>query len=371
MSNLNDIVDAHSDRLIDKKNVVGVAVGNKYVDGKDTGEQAILVFVEQKEAQEKLAPKDMIEKQINGVRTDVVGRSGTFKKLAYTGAYRPIEPGVSCGHMLVTAGTIGAFFTDRDGDLVALSNNHVLANEAPFYAATVYDPATGRGHIAIQPGIYDSGNLTHKFGQLKKYCPLARYNNTQDSAIAICQPNGWGTDSKWYRGPIEFNPAIKNIGELVGWNDDPSINMDVQKTGRTTGYTTGKVIGVHATISVGYDNGVMQFKDQIVTTDMSLGGDSGSILVDMNRNAVGLLFAGSSQFTLHNPIKYPREFYGLSIFNSTPIVETSTLNVITTDGTSNVEFSLDNLRLAMENAQKAARDGQNVTIEVTYNARPQ
>ena len=40
-----------------------------------------------------------------------------------------------------------------------------------------------------------------------------------------------------------------------------------------------------------------------MTRDMSNGGDSGSLLLNRaNRNAVGLLFAGSSQVTIFNNI---------------------------------------------------------------------
>ena len=46
------------------------------------------------------------------------------------------------------------------------------------------------------------------------------------------------------------------------------------------------------------------FEEQIITTPMSNGGDSGSLLVAKDTSqAVGLLFAGSSQTTVHNPIK--------------------------------------------------------------------
>jgi hypothetical protein len=35
---------------------------------------------------------------------------------------------------------------------------------------------------------------------------------------------------------------------------------------------------------------------------MSQGGDSGSVVLDMNKRAVGLLFAGSSTATVMNPL---------------------------------------------------------------------
>ena len=371
MSDLKSLVNDTAAHFYEKKNVVGVAVGTKYTNGQDTGEQALLVFVEKKEDKSILSANDIIESSIMGVRTDVVGRSGVFSKHANTTPLRPVMAGTSCGHMAVTAGTIGGFFRDRDGHIVALSNNHVLANEAPFYQAVVYNAATGAGHIVIQPGIYDKGNLTHRIGQLKSYAPLTRTGNLQDSATMIFQSENWGVGSPWYRGVIDYNPVIKDIGELNGWNDDPTINLPVQKSGRTTGYTTGKIIGLHATMSIQYDYGTFIFTDQIVTTNMSQGGDSGSLLLDMNRNAVGLLFAGSSSFTLHNPIKYPREYYGLSIINSTPITETSAINVVTLDGQQESAFSIDGLKAAIENAKIAARAGHETTIEVMYNVKPQ
>jgi hypothetical protein len=89
------------------------------------------------------------------------------------------------------------------------------------------------------------------------------------------------------------------------------LNMQVQKCGRTTGYTTGTVIDVDATINVTYEvltsTGVivrtLTFKNQILTTAMSDAGDSGSLVLDMEKNAVGLLFAGSSTVTVANRIE--------------------------------------------------------------------
>ena len=79
--------------------------------------------------------------------------------------------------------------------------------------------------------------------------------------------------------------------------------MKVRKTGRTTGYTTGTITLVNATIQVNYGDGkVAKFEDQLVSGFMSEGGDSGSLLVSESNKAVGLLYAGSSQSTIYNPI---------------------------------------------------------------------
>jgi hypothetical protein len=52
---------------------------------------------------------------------------------------------------------------------------------------------------------------------------------------------------------------------------------------------------------------------QIITSNMSAGGDSGSLLLDMEENAVGLLFAGSTQITIHNNIFFVQASLGIRI----------------------------------------------------------
>jgi hypothetical protein len=88
----------------------------------------------------------------------------------------------------------------------------------------------------------------------------------------------------------------------------------VQKTGRTTSYTTGRVTAINATVNVNYGGGkVAKMCRQIVTTNMSAGGDSGSLLLDMKENAVGLLFAGSPFVTIHNNIFFVQALLGIRV----------------------------------------------------------
>ena len=82
----------------------------------------------------------------------------------------------------------------------------------------------------------------------------------------------------------------------------PKLGMLIQKSGRTTGYTAGKIKDISATIKINYDQKVALFKNQILTTNMSQGGDSGSLVLDMKKRAIGLLFAGSDVVTIMNPV---------------------------------------------------------------------
>ncbi|WP_341529359.1 hypothetical protein WKK05_08655 [Nostoc sp. UHCC 0302] len=68
---------------------------------------------------------------------------------------------------------------------------------------------------------------------------------------------------------------------------------------------------------MGYGNGrTARFKDQIVTTNLSAGGDSGSVVATLVNNtpaAVGLLFAGSSVATIVNQIENVRSLLQIEV----------------------------------------------------------
>jgi hypothetical protein len=83
------------------------------------------------------------------------------------------------------------------------------------------------------------------------------------------------------------------------------LGMEVIKSGRTTGLTNGTITILEASIRVNYGlDRAAVFEGQIVSTPMSQGGDSGSLIVTrQGHRAVGLLFAGSGQATIFNPIQ--------------------------------------------------------------------
>jgi hypothetical protein len=102
----------------------------------------------------------------------------------------------------------------------------------------------------------------------------------------------------------DIQDEILDIGVVV--DTVPAVlGMAVRKSGRTTGLNTGEITVLDATVTVSY--GLLRtarFEDQIVTSAMAQGGDSGSLLVAGDSlRAVGLLFAGSEQSAIHNPIQ--------------------------------------------------------------------
>ena len=90
-----------------------------------------------------------------------------------------------------------------------------------------------------------------------------------------------------------------------------SLDMIVQKSGRTTCHTTdGIITGVDATVGpLSYGPGrLAYFKDQIIISKegFSAGGDSGSLILDLDGYGVGKLFAGSEteNITIANHIHH-------------------------------------------------------------------
>lgn len=107
----------------------------------------------------------------------------------------------------------------------------------------------------------------------------------------------------------DLNREIYWVGDVRGWRRKANVTVGtvVKKSGRTTNFTTGKITAINATIDVNYGGGnVARLKDQIVTTNMSAGGDSGSLVLTLDNIAVGLLFAGSSTSMIANQIENVR-----------------------------------------------------------------
>lgn len=284
LAQIQEAKDLNEDALLGKANVVGVGVGYKETKGKETEELAVQVYVEKKAARKDISAADMVPADFNGAKTDVK-EVGRIDALAFNTRIRPARPGYSLGHYKITAGTFGCLVRDTCSPcrVHILSNNHVLANSN---AANIGDPI-------LQPGPVDGGTFpADLIARLTRFVPIRfghplRYNLV-DAALAT------PTDLRNVIAPIV------NLGQPNG-TVEATLGMDVVKSGRTTETTAGKVTGVDATIAVNYGVGIAYFRNQILTTNMSAGGDSGSLLLSpQGREGTGLLFAGSSVVTVHN-----------------------------------------------------------------------
>lgn len=357
---LAKVQNENEKELLQKNNVVGVALGSKITNNKNTGDNALQVLVRHKMDPDFLAKEDLVPKTVKGMKTDVIEvgevyaggpiapdidtsylldmdlNGGKFDsgphKYSEEETYaehqeqiktrrrpsmfdlatpqmlrqriRPVKGGFSVGHHAVTAGTIATACYDWNSfpgmpqQYYILSNNHVLANSNN---ASIGDPI-------LQPGTFDGGSYPQDMvGRLSRFIPIQFKTSTSaplnyvDAAIA----------------EVPFHLADREIywiGYVKDLHEAPGLDEILQKTGRTTNFTTGRVISVNATIDVNYGGGrIARFARQILTTNMSAGGDSGSLVTDLRERAVGLLFAGSNSVTVINNIYYVQRLLGIRL----------------------------------------------------------
>ncbi len=315
--------EAHKAVILGKPNVIGVGTGYKHTHRGETQELCVVALVRRKIPRAGLAVESLVPAEVAGVPTDVV-EVGELRALQTTprDRWRPAPGGVSLGHYQITAGTFGAVVRDQaNGERLLLSNNHVLANSNN---ANPGDPI-------LQPGAADGGRVEDDtLAELVRYCPLEFNNQPGSCEIAAGfaalgnvlanlagskhqvqvvreDPQATNLVDAAVARPLDDTQILDEIMEIgpVSGTTLPILGMGVRKSGRTTGFTTGTITVLDTTVEVSYGLGrTPQFENQIVTTAMSQGGDSGSCLMDGDSSlAVGLLFAGSDQATIHNPIQ--------------------------------------------------------------------
>ena len=295
----------HEAWLFRKRNVVGVGIAKKVVGGRETEEPCVVVFVERKVPKAQLRAKDLVPETIETMKTDVV-ETGRIQALqARTDRWRPAPGGVSIGHYRITAGTLGVV-GHRAGARVILSNNHVLANAN---AAVI-------GDAILQPGPYDGGTDADRVATLDVFVPIV-FDGFLDwllSLFGIARPVRNVVDAALGK-PLrdaDVSDEILEIGSVSGAVTG-TIGMQVRKSGRTTGLTEGRITTVAATVRVFYGlTRSARFRDQLVASALSQGGDSGALVVDAGNHAVGLLFAGTSNTTILNPIAQVESLLGIA-----------------------------------------------------------
>ncbi|HVS88606.1 MAG TPA: hypothetical protein VHF01_10360 [Candidatus Acidoferrum sp.] len=208
-------------------------------------------------------------------------------------------------------GTLGSLLT-RNGAQFILSNNHVFAGSD---SALV-------GDLIIQPGLIDNpkpntcttagtttvANLTQFFNLETGPTPKVDAAIAQVVNNTVVDPGG----NIFYLGATATNGIPDPGAPHAGSGLAATVGMQVAKSGRTTGLTCSSVLatttastvqyqkgcGTGATFSVSYTNLV-----DVLGGNFSAEGDSGSLIVTQNTaDPVALLFAGSDQDTVGNPI---------------------------------------------------------------------
>jgi hypothetical protein len=193
------------------------------------------------------------------------------------------------------SGTIGYFCTrksawSRRKEIHLLSNSHVFADLRKTQA--------DEGDLIMQPSPGEAAS-NRPIGALVNFSAL-KFNgdikeaNHIDAAIAKL----WGAH--------QHKPLIPLIGAVKGYVEKKDINIGeaARKFGRTTGYTEGRVFSIYLDIWIRYDRTGQSafFQNQFLIepllpkfTKFVAKGDSGSLVVDAQQHAIGLIFAGMAE----------------------------------------------------------------------------
>jgi hypothetical protein len=290
-----DVQGRYTDRLLRLQGVVGTAVGLG-----SNGQAVVLLYTKVPDVQglpaslEGVPVSAVVTGEIRAVPTvtDAPAELSSGVHVDPTASFsRPVPIGVSTGSQgECSVGTIGARVKSGNATY-ALSNNHLYAleNTAPL------------GSKVLQPGRADlncASGSTAVLGPLSKFVPIqfsTSAKNRVDAAIAAATTANLSrsTPSDGYGTP---SATIASA----------TLNQVVQKYGRTTGLTTGTVVGLNGIFDVYYASGAARFVGQITIKSrgqFSRPGDSGALIVDADRRPIGLLFAGTnSGYTFANQI---------------------------------------------------------------------
>jgi hypothetical protein len=329
----------HKAFFLSKPNVVGVGVGYKTSAARATDELSVVVLVRRKVPLAALTPEAVVPREVSGIRTDVMEVGDLRALQSRTSRWRPAPGGVSLGHYKITAGTLGCIVRDAiTGARLILSNNHVLAN--------CNDAAPG--DPILQPGAADGGQEgSDVIARLERFSPLqfnvepggcilansyARLGNALARLarsshlvqVIRARPMAANLVDAAVARPLDDLAALDEVLEIgaVTGAAPAVLGASVRKSGRTTASTTGEIGVLDTTVTVGYNyDRFATFENAILTTPMSRGGDSGSLLVAADApKAVGLLFAGSDQATIYSPIKAVLSSLKVEIIS--PVAET-------------------------------------------------
>jgi hypothetical protein len=245
-------------------------------------------------------PVILIEMPVAGFLSDV-----DFSSIAVLDQYphgirdhqEVIIGGISGANTNLTgqSGTIGYFCArkskwPRRKEIHLLSNSHVFAD---LRKAKVDD-----GDLIMQPSPGEPAS-NRPIGTLVNFSALKfghdiKEPNHIDAAIA----------KLWE--PHRHKPLIPLIGAVKGYvgKKDIEIGEAARKFGRSTGYTEGRIFSIYLDIWIRYDRTGQSafFQNQLLIepalpkfTKFAVSGDSGSLVVDAEQYAIGLIFAGMSE----------------------------------------------------------------------------
>ncbi len=238
-------------------------------------------------------------------------------------------------------GTLGALVEDATGQKFILSNNHVFAESDQAKPGDTID----------QPGLMDGSCIPlsetstrlHAVGRLRAFVPIGAHSTNVDAAVASVAPNAINESGailelgSLREGVLTAAPPVAGTGEAL---QPDNLDMEVAKSGRTTGLTCSYISAVDLTVKVNYykdcaetqpyDTKIFHGQIAIEGANFTDSGDSGALVLDAgNAKAVGMYFAGGTNgdgetLSLVNPIHDVLSELGRALGSPLQLVGTKT-----------------------------------------------
>ena len=180
------------------------------------------------------------------------------------------------------SGTAGAFFNiEEDNNIYLLSNHHVLLSNSGNI-----------GDKIVHPSKVDNNNSSNIIGEIIWKEDILS-SKIMDAAIAKINY------------PVDIGEYTRCDQLQFSGIAEPKIGQHVRKCGKKTGLTCGRIRSINCVVNVSTTpNNYRIYENQILTTMMTIPGDSGSVLVNDDNMVVGLLFSGDeSNVSFANNIK--------------------------------------------------------------------
>jgi hypothetical protein len=300
------------------RNFTGCGVGFRRRAGKVTDEPVIIAFVEHKlpagaVSRRLLLPENV---EVDGVSygIDVVEAGPVFASSGpgtitpdaveetgpIDGVYRPLVQGCSIQNINADEsdfGTLGCFVIDNtDNTVCLLSANHVIAMSS--------DAAPGQE--IIQPAVADSGTSDYGVATFKRAVIISDVDgaiaqlDTQSSsawqatfaedlmpaisashpAVGMCVASDTSFNSFLSRMDstlTQLNVTIAGMSASSPGTAAPAVGVNIEKVGRTSGYTSSTVDAIAVTLSVDFDGYITEMDNMIWSQWFHVDADSGAI----------------------------------------------------------------------------------------------
>jgi hypothetical protein len=356
--------------------VVGVAFGQKQTVGVYSNDIAIVVFVNEKKKNEQLSPDQQIPTSFEGYPTDVrVVQNSHLHGCDNTTTYDTIQGGIQISPPAnpdtggFDLGTLGCIVRQRGNssrdNVYLLTDKHVL-----------FEPWNGAGSYVYHPFApppnknFGSNGDSNVLGPIQTQAFYGNLTIPGDSSgttyFIDCGTARIDIDSKCCsttctKDTVHYAPSIIDLQLPTGSpvntikdvrdvrSDSSIIGQQVFKVGRTTGRTTGIVRLINTSVNVPGDPSVAGstgfpalnvLEVDFDTTSVAGGknckghayfaelGDSGSLVLDDQGRAIGLISAGPSA---EHGSPDPAPDHPCHIV---PILDNLKICIVTTSGTS-------------------------------------